>query len=267
VAIISTRAVALTAAGLLALATPTAAAPSGRYGGSTSQKEGGSALLITLTVADGALTDVNVDAIVEQGGSSCLLNGDGGISFDFRTGRVPIARQGKFDGQLTAPGGESIKISGHVTSHTADGSFDITEPALGQGATACSSGNVTFTTIAAGGQEKNSKYSGTVGPGYPITFRISADGNAVDDLEVGIEATCQPGAGDVAPVYDFKTLRITSGSFSGRVFEQQGSNESNLIGISGTFFGRTAVGEVTDLAHIKSLPNCTMTEPFTATAS
>jgi hypothetical protein len=112
----------------------------------------------------------------------------------------------------------------------------------------------------------NSKYSGTVGPGYPISFRVSANGDEVDDLAVGIEATCQPGAGDVAPVYDFKSLRISSGTFSGSVFAQNGSTVSNLVRITGTFFGRTAVGEVTDQSHITSLPDCTNSESFTATA-
>ena len=88
----------------------------------------------------------------------------------------------------------------------------------------------------------------------------------LEDLAVGIEATCQPGAGSVAPVYDFKTLRITSGTFSGSVFAQHGSTVSDSVRITGTFFGRIAVGEVSDLSHIKSLPDCTDTEPFVATA-
>ena len=112
----------------------------------------------------------------------------------------------------------------------------------------------------------NSKYSGTVRPGYPISFRVSANGDELDGLAVGIEATCQPGAGDIAPVYDFKALRITSGTFSGSVFAEHGPTVSDLVRINGTFFGRTAVGQVTDLSHIKSLPDCTDSEPFTATA-
>jgi hypothetical protein len=51
------------------------------------------------------------------------------------------------------------------------------------------------------------------------------------------------------------------------VFAQHGSTVSDSIRVSGTFFGRTAVGEVTDLSHIKSLPDCTDSEPFTATAT
>jgi hypothetical protein len=265
--IVAGRTVALTAAGLLALAGTAVAAPSGEYGGLTSQKVGGDALRITLTVAGGALANVNVDAVVDHGGAACSLTGEGGSSFDFGEGSARIDQQGNFDGTLKDPNSESMKISGRFTGHTATGSFEIKARAVGQTTTACSSGSVTFTANAAGGQTKNTKYSGTVGPGYPISFRVSANGNELDDLTVAIEATCQPGAGSIAPVYDFKVLRITSGTFSGSVFAQHGPTVSDLVRISGTFFGRTAVGEVTDLSHIKSLPDCTNSEPFTATAT
>jgi hypothetical protein len=264
--IITGRTVALTAAGLFALVGASVVARSGEYGGPTSQKVGGNALRISLTVAGGALANVNVDAVVDHGGAACSLTGEGGSSFDFNKGSVPIDQQGNFDGQLKDPNNESMKISGRFTGHMADGSFEIAASAEGQQTVTCSSGSVTFTANAAGGQADNTKYSGTVGPGYPIDFRISANGNEIDDLAVGIEATCQPGAGSIAPVYHFKTLRITSGTFSGSVFAQHGSTVSDLVRISGTFFGRTAVGEVTDLSHIKSLPDCTDSEPFTATA-
>ncbi|MGO9975100.1 MAG: hypothetical protein ACLP01_20320 [Solirubrobacteraceae bacterium] len=264
--IIAGRIVAFAAAGLLALAGVAVAAPSGQYGGPTSQKVGGSPLRITLTVAGGALAKVSVDAVVEQGGAACSLNGAGGSTFDFSRGTVRIDRQGKFDGTLKDPNNESVTISGRFKGHTAAGSFEIETPSVGQGTATCSSGRVTFTANAAGGQAKNAKYSGTVGPGYPINFRVSANDNAVEDLAVAIEATCQPGAGSIAPVYDFKTLRITSGTFSGSVFAQHGSTVSDLVRISGTFFGRVAVGAVTDLSHITSLPDCTNSEPFTATA-
>jgi hypothetical protein len=263
--IVAGRTIALTVAGLLTLAGVEGAAPSGQYGGTTSQKVGDSALWITLTVADRALTKVNVDAIVDHGGSTCSLNEDAS-SFDFSNGTVRVDERGNFDGTVKEPGSDSMKISGRFTGHAAAGSFEITAPGLGQTATACSSGRVTFTASAAGGQAKNTRYSGTVGPGYPISFRVSTDGNELDDLVVGIEATCQPGAGDVAPVYDFKALRITSGTFSGSVFAERGPTVSDLVRVTGTFFGRTAVGQVTDLSHIKSLPDCTESEPFTATA-
>ncbi len=264
--IIAGRIVALAAAGLLAAAGVAVAAPSGQFGGPTSQKVGGSALRITLTVDGGALANVSVDAVVEQGGAACSLSGADGSSFDISRGTVRIDRQGKFDGELKDANSESVKISGRFTGRVAAGSFEIEARAVGQGTATCSSGRVTFTASAAGGQAKNAKYSGTVGPGYPLNFRVSANGNAVEDLAVGIEATCQPGAASIAPVYDFKTLSITSGTFSGSVFAQHGSTVSDLVRIRGTFFGRIAVGEVTDLSHITSLPDCTNSEPFTATA-
>ena len=113
---------------------------------------------------------------------------------------------------------------------------------------------------------KGARYSGAVGPGYPISFRVAADGDSVEKLSVSIEATCQPGAGSTAPVYDFGTLKISAGTFAGSVFSQNGSTDSDTIRITATFFGATAVGQVSDLSHIKSLPDCTVTEPFTATA-
>ena len=208
-----------------------------------------------------------MDAVVDQGGAPCSLTGEGGSSFDFNRGGVRIDQQGNFDGTLKDPNSESLKISGRFTGRTAAGSFEIKARAVGQSTTTCSSGSVTFAANAAGGQAENAKYSGTVGPGYPINFRVSPNGNAVEDLAVGIEATCQPGAGSIAPVYHFKTLRITAGTFSGSLLAQHGSTVSDSVRISGTFFGRTAVGEVTDLSHIESLPDCTNSEPFTATAT
>jgi hypothetical protein len=125
---------------------------------------------------------------------------------------------------------------------------------------------VTFHAELGGGQAKHTKYSGTIGPGYPITFRVSANGNAVDNLVLNFEETCQPGAGNTAPTFHFGTLPIRSGQFSGSAVNHYGSTVSDSLRITGTFFGRTVVGQVTDLAHIKSLPNCTETSPFTATA-
>jgi hypothetical protein len=261
------RTVALTTAGLLALASAAVASPSGEYGGPTSQKVGGSTLRITLVVAGGALTNVDVDAIVNHGGAACSLTGESGSAFDFSKSSARIDQQGNFDGTLKDLNSESVKISGRFAGHTAAGSFEIKARGEGQTTATCSSGRVTFTANAAGGQVEDAKYAGTVGPGYPISFRVSANGDELDGLAVSIEATCQPGAGNVAPVYDFKALRIKSGTFSGSLLAQHGPTVSDLVRINGTFFGRTVVGEVTDLSHIKSLPDCTNSEPFTATAT
>lgn len=263
---ITGKILATAAAGLFAsVGLASAASTSGQFGGPTSQKVGGSALRIDLNITDGAVAVVSVAAIADHGGSACSVQANEGTSFEFDKGTLRLNGPGTFQGTLKDANGQSVTINGRVTSAAATGSFEIKALGLGQSTPSCTSGKVTFNAIAAGQQANNAKYSGSVGPGYPISFRVSANGSAVEDLSVAVEATCQPGAGDVAPTYNVKTLAISSGTFSGSAFEGD-SNTSNSIRITGTFFGRTVVGEVTDLAHIKSLPDCTQAEPFTAKA-
>src|SRR5580658_5922881 len=98
---------ALTAPWLLAVAGVAEAAPSassGLYGGPTSPKVLGSPNWITLSVADGALGNVGVDAVVDRGAASCSI-GSEPASFDFAKGTVRIEPQGKFDGTLKDPDG------------------------------------------------------------------------------------------------------------------------------------------------------------------
>jgi hypothetical protein len=116
------------------------------------------------------------------------------------------------------------------------------------------------------GPVKGAKYSGLVGPGYKMSFRVSANGQAVDHLVVAFEETCSPGAGSVAPKFHFDTLQVKHHKFSGSSTDHFGKNESDVLGIKGTFDGRKATGAVTDKSHIKSLPNCSQTEGFTAKA-
>jgi hypothetical protein len=266
VVVITGKILAIAAACVLVSAgVASAVSTSGQFGGPTSQKVGGSALRIDLTIADGAVADVGVAAFADHGGSACSFNANEGTSFEFDKGSVRLNGQGNFQGTLKDANGQSVSIDGRVTATAATGSFEIKAFGLGQSTPTCSSGKVTFDAVAAGQQVKNAQYSGSVGPGYPISFRVSASGSTVDDLSVAIEATCQPGAADVAPKYNLKTLAISSGTFSGSAFGGD-SDTSNSIRVTGTFFGRTVVGEVTDLAHIKSLPDCTQAEPFTATA-
>jgi hypothetical protein len=122
------------------------------------------------------------------------------------------------------------------------------------------------TASAAGSKPpvKGAKYSGLVGPGYRMSFRVSANGQHVDHLVVAFEETCSPGAGSVAPKFHFNTLKIKHDKFSGSSTDHFGKTESDVLGIKGTFDGRKATGSVTDKSHIKSLPNCSQTEPFTA---
>jgi len=119
---------------------------------------------------------------------------------------------------------------------------------------------------AGGGPVKGARYSGSVGPGYPMSFKVSADGKAVDDLVVAYDETCSPGAGDEAPKFHYNTLSIKNGKFSGESTDHFGKTVSDALHISGSFSGRDATGKVSDLSKIKSLPNCTQTEPFTAKA-
>jgi hypothetical protein len=116
----------------------------------------------------------------------------------------------------------------------------------------------------ASGTVRDGEYSGSIGPGYPISFRVEADGRVVKNLDVAIEATCQPGAGDVAPVYHFGEVRIERDKFSGSTSRQFGTTVSDVVHISASLSDGKATGEVSDRASITSLPTCTETEPFTA---
>lgn len=129
---------------------------------------------------------------------------------------------------------------------------------------ACAAG----VAAAAGATEpvKDARYSGLIGPGYPMSFRVSTNGQDVEDLVVSFEETCSPGAGSVAPKFHFGTLRIMHGAFSGSSTDHFGQSVSDALKIDGRFDGRKATGTVTDRSHIKSLPNCSQTEPFTAKA-
>jgi hypothetical protein len=109
------------------------------------------------------------------------------------------------------------------------------------------------------------RYSATIGPGYPMSFRVSAGGTEVTNLVVSFEETCNGAAGDTPPKFHFGTLSIRGGRFSGRDTDHFGSTVSDGLYISGRFSGRKATGKVSDTSKIKSLPSCTETEPFTAT--
>lgn len=119
---------------------------------------------------------------------------------------------------------------------------------------------------AGGGAVKGARYSGTVGPGYPMSFKVSANGAEVTDLVVAFEETCNGAAGSIPPKFHFGTLAIRSGRFSGRDTDHFGSKVSDGLHITGSFRGRKATGKVSDTSKIKSLPTCTQTEPFTAKA-
>jgi hypothetical protein len=205
-------------------------------------------------------------ALVTKGIAICTVD-SGGTSFVFSKGNAKIDRHTTFDGTLTDGRGDSITITGLVKATSITGSFTIDSTGGAQGAHTCNSGKVTFSARAGGGQVDRAKYSGAIGPGYPISFRVSADGKAVDGLVLHYDVTtCSVAPGNTAPAYDFTTLEIKSGSFTGTSSDHFGPGDSVLLRISGTFFGRVATGQVTATQRITSLPTCTESEDFTATA-
>jgi hypothetical protein len=119
---------------------------------------------------------------------------------------------------------------------------------------------------AAGEHVKSGSYAGTVGPGYPLSFRVSANGTEVSDLVLGFDESCNGAPAETAPLFHFKTLKIEGGKFSGSSIDHFGTTVSDSLHISGRFSGSEVTGKVTDTSAIKSLPSCTESEPFTAKA-
>lgn len=119
------------------------------------------------------------------------------------------------------------------------------------------------TALAGSGAKAGAAYSGSIGPGYAIHFKVSRNGKTIDDLSVHFEATCLPGAGDVAPAFPFGTLEIKDGKFAGDS-SITGTGTSMSIRLEGDFDGTKATGKVIGRESIKSLGSCTETESFTA---
>jgi hypothetical protein len=82
-------------------------------------------------------------------------------------------------------------------------------------AVACAAAAAPAVAIADSGPKAGAEYSGSIGPGYPIHFKVSRDGKTIHALSVDFEATCLPGAGSVAPAFPFNTLTIKHGAFAG----------------------------------------------------
>ena len=258
--------IALALAGLLTFIAVAFAAQSSQYGGTTSQKLKGSPFRITLVASRGAVSNVQLTADVSKGIGVCALESD--MSFVFSKGKAKIDRHESFKGKLTDARGDTMTIRGRVKAKSVTGSFIIDSTGGAQGTHTCSSGNVTFSARAGGGEVHHAKYSGFIGPGYPINFRVSANGKAVVGLVLSYELTTCPGggAGNKAPTFHLKTLEIKSGSFSGALTDHSGPGDSFMLRISGTFFGRVATGHVSATQRITGVPTCTASEPFTARA-
>jgi hypothetical protein len=247
----------------VAVAVAVAAQPS-QYGGTTSQKQSGKPFRMTVAASHGALTNVQLTANVTKGIPICALDSE--QSLVFSKGKAKIDTHEKFAGKFTDGRGDSMTIEGHVKGTGITGSLIIDSTGGIQGTHTCNSGKVTFSARAGGGQVDHAQYSGVIGPGYPITFRVSANGNAVDTLVLAYDVTGCAAPGNTAPKYHFKTLQIKSGSFTGSSTDHFGPGDSALLRISGTFFGRVATGHVTASQRITSLPTCTESEDFTANA-
>jgi hypothetical protein len=128
---------------------------------------------------------------------------------------------------------------------------------LGMSATAVATGNRPV---------KDGHYVGSVGPGWPISFQVSADGKTVEHLVAGFDEGCNGPAADAPAMFHFGPLPIRNGSFSGHATDNFGKKVSDALRITGSVSGRTAKGKVSDTSHITSLPNCTESSGFTATA-
>lgn len=80
------------------------------------------------------------------------------------------------------------------------------------------------------GPVRNGRYEGVVGPGWPISFHVSADGTKVEQLVAAFDAGCNGGAPTVAPKFHFSSLEIRDGRFSGRTSDSFGTKVSIGVG-------------------------------------
>jgi hypothetical protein len=275
------RILAAAVAGLLIFAGAVSAATSSAYDGTTSQKQG---FRISLDVIRDAVTNVQLSALVTKGPVGICASNVGDNLFEFSKGRAKIGRHKTFAGKLTNGHGASVLINGLIKAHAVKGSFIVEAPLVQDTGgvlrtRTCNSGKVKFTAAASGGQVHHAKYSGNIPAGGPISFRVSANGKAVDGLVLQYEPTACSGGGvgpGLPPKTHFKTLAIKSGSFSGTISHHSPGQvvgghhfpgSSSTVHISATFFGRVAAGKVTATQRIPGVPTCTNSGDFTATAT
>ncbi len=116
----------------------------------------------------------------------------------------------------------------------------------------------------AAGAVKDGAYSGSVGPGWPLSFRVAAHGTKVEDLVAGFDAGCNGAPGNVAPLFHFGTLKIRDGKLSGSTARTFASTTTDMLHISASFSGDELRGKITVDQSIKSLGTCS--EPATLTA-
>jgi hypothetical protein len=126
-------------------------------------------------------------------------------------------------------------------------------------------GPVSAGVAFAGTHIVSGSYTGAVGPGYPLSFRVPFPASSVDDLVVSFDETCNGSPALTPPRFDFqKTLSITDDKFSGTSKIKFGTSGYDTLLLAGTFNKTGVVGTVKSTSFIKSLGTCTETETFTA---
>jgi hypothetical protein len=259
--------VALIAFSLVAMPGAAFGAPTVKqFGGTTSQATATDSFHITMNVEATKVSDLEFGALVLKGPSACALNSQEGSSFVFSEGALAIANH-RITGKLKDDLGDTVVVHGHVSRTTVRGTFIVFAPGVIGGTGPCNSGAVQFTAQSGSAPSGGTAYSGTIGPGYLITFNVSPHATTVNDLVIAYDETCNGSPSDVAPTFRFKTLVISSGEFSGSTTESFGPTVSDTVHIDGTFSGGVAAGQVSDTSRIASLPTCTQSSPFVATAS
>jgi hypothetical protein len=253
------RSLGLAVVAILFLTGVASAARPGQYEGATGQRGGDSPLRISLAVSGGAVGDVQVGVLTKPGGGPCTPSTSARV-FAFTSGRLTIDRHQRFAGKLTDGNGASVQISGRFKAGRVSGSFTVDL----LGTQTCNSRKITFTASPPGGQVRGAQYAGTIGPGFPISFHVSADGRTVAGLVLNFDHTC--GQAHRSSTYRFGGLTIRGSSFSGASIDHFGPKASDSLRVSGTFFGRVAVGQVTGTRHLTRLRRCTLSDGFTATA-
>jgi cytoskeletal protein CcmA (bactofilin family) len=228
------------------------------FSGPTDQEQGGVTFRISMDVSPTEISDVSLNVLTLKGPAICKAT-LGVTGFDFTKGTVAIV-DGQVNGALHDGEGDVLTIMGHVTTKSVTGSIVANVTGGVEGSSVCNSGTVTFDASAPVTPPPNAEYSGSTGPGYPLSFEVSANSSEVEKLVVAFEETCNADGPNAAPKFAFKKLPITKGNFSGTVH-----TPADTLSITGTFNGNTASGHLVDVSHVKSLPNCTESTTFLAT--
>ena len=109
-------------------------------------------------------------------------------------------------------------------------------------------------------------YLGSAGAGFPVSFKVGDGGTEITGLRTDFEGTvnCGPGSNN-PPYFDFPTLRLLDGSFTGHTSVLWASGISPSYTIKGTFGSPT---RATGTIHVyftyphNALPPCEETDAF-----